>query len=131
MKKLILSLVVLAVLLVVIGGGLFFDYYRQNQKISSIESRLDLISTLVENRKNPKGIDDMMRTTEMDLVQLSNRWITGRKLSAESKISYLKDQLKAETNPTNSPNTLPTSNEDLKKEVERLSNRVNKDYGNK
>ena len=89
--------------------------------MNGIESRLNFISDLIiENRGDTKGIEDMIQTIEMELVQLSDRWITGRKLSAKSKLSWLEDKFKAQNSPnnSNSPNNLPSSPEELKKELE-------------
>ena len=128
MKKLILAGVLIFLVVVVIAGGLWFDNHKQNQKISGIESRLDLISDMIES-KNLNGVQNMLNQTNIELIELSDRWISTRKLRAQDRVAQLRVKAKNQptvTNSTNSADVLP-SLEELKKTVQEASNQMNKE----
>lgn len=117
MKKIFALLAVLVLLGLIIGGIVFFDYNRQNQKMRAVESRLELVADRVKT--NPTAAQSILREIEMELVQLSGRWITARKTLAELEIAKLKAQLNAKEN-----NLMST--DELKKAADDLLRQANK-----
>ena len=124
----IVLIVVLGVLMVVfaIVGGVGFDYYRQNQQMTAVESRLDLISSILERRDgNATGVDGMLDSAEMELTQFSGRWVSTRKYLAQNRISKLRMEAKAKSlSGGKVVNGLP-SNDEFQKTVKDLIDKMN------
>lgn len=126
MKKIILALFIVAAFFVVIGGGVFFDYYRQNQKMNGIQAELDNVDTLANNEDTKTAAETMLDSARFDLIRISDRWIAGRKLLAQERINQLQIRLRKRNKPMTGPDYMNMSNEDLQKEMQKLSNSVKK-----
>lgn len=131
MKKLILAIVILVLLFIVVAGAVGFDYYKQNQRIETIQTKLDFISKLIDNG-DTKTAQSSLYSVKQDLYDLSSRWISIRIAFADDRIYKFEAQIKKQVSPPSpSPTGLLPSQEEFNKTVKETIDSVNKNSSNK